>query len=416
MARRQTTEGRRLTAVFRVREFTGLWSAELVSIVGDQLARIAFSVIVYERTGSAAWSALVYALTFFPALLGGVLLGWVADRYPRRRVMIASDLLRVLLIVPMAIPGIPLVALGALIVVTVLLATPHTSAQGALLPEVLPGDLLERGFAVRQITNQTAQIVGFVGGGALLALIDARVALLVNALTFAVSAGLLWALVRPRPAPVSEQEDAGEGWTTKIREGLHVVFGDRALRTLVIVIWLGACYIAPEGLAVPIASMYDAGPLALGLLMASIPAGSVLGAFASTRWISPERRERAIVPCAVVAGIPLIFTALAPNIWVAIPLWVVTGGFFAASLVQAQASFVRAAPAAVRGRATGLAASGLVAAQGVGVLVGGLVAEELSPTVAVSVVGAGTVLGLLVVAMSRGGRALRREATEDDSR
>lgn len=55
---------RRLTEVFTLREFRALWSAEVVSILGDQLARVAFSVLVYERTSSAALSAAVYALTF----------------------------------------------------------------------------------------------------------------------------------------------------------------------------------------------------------------------------------------------------------------------------------------------------------------------------------------------------------------
>jgi len=393
--------------VFRVREFTGLWSAELVSICGDQLARIAFSVIVYERTGSATWAALVYALTFFPALLGGVLLGWVADRYPRRGVMIVSDTVRALLLVPMAILDLPVGVLAVLIVVTVLLATPHTSAQGALLPEVLSGDLLERGFAVRQITNQTAQIVGFAGGGALLVVVDAHVALLVNAMTFAVSAVILALAVRPRPAPLSHDQ-AKERWTATIKEGMGAVFGDEALRTLVLVIWFGALYIAPEGLAVPIASSHDAGPIAVGLLMAAIPAGSVIGAYVFTRWVAPERRERAIIPCALAAGVPLILTAIAPSIAVAIVLWIVTGAFFAASLVQAQATFVRLAPPATRGRATGLAASGLVAAQGIGVLLGGLIADRLTPSVAVSVVAAATVAGLVAVGLSRGGWELGR--------
>lgn len=99
---------RRLTQVFALREFRALWSAEVVSILGDQLARVAFSVLVYDRTSSAALSATVYALTFLPALLGGALLGWVADRYPRRRVMIGSDLARAALVAPTAWPGLPL--------------------------------------------------------------------------------------------------------------------------------------------------------------------------------------------------------------------------------------------------------------------------------------------------------------------
>src|SRR5882757_4398786 len=145
-----------LGEVFRSAEFRALWAAELFSILGDQLARVGLAVLVYGRTGSAAWAAATYALTFLPALLGGVLLSGLADRYRRREVMIASDVLRAVLVGAMAIPRLPLWALCALLVVVVLLGSPHTAAQGALLPEILHGELYERGLAVRQITSQTA--------------------------------------------------------------------------------------------------------------------------------------------------------------------------------------------------------------------------------------------------------------------
>ena len=60
--------GSGLGAVFRAAEFRVLWSAELFSIAGDQLARVALAVLVYGRTGSAVWAAVGYALTFLPAL------------------------------------------------------------------------------------------------------------------------------------------------------------------------------------------------------------------------------------------------------------------------------------------------------------------------------------------------------------
>jgi len=59
--------------VFGVAEFRALWFAELFSIAGDQLARVALSVMVFRDTGSAALTGLTFALTFLPSLLGGIL-------------------------------------------------------------------------------------------------------------------------------------------------------------------------------------------------------------------------------------------------------------------------------------------------------------------------------------------------------
>jgi len=80
------------TDVLRVREFRILWLADAQSSAGDQIGRVALSVLVFERTSSAVLTAVAYALTFLPALIGGALLSSLADRLPRRRVMVLADL------------------------------------------------------------------------------------------------------------------------------------------------------------------------------------------------------------------------------------------------------------------------------------------------------------------------------------
>ncbi|MBN9795657.1 MFS transporter [Pseudonocardia sp. TMWB2A] len=397
---------RRLTQVFALREFRALWSAEVVSILGDQLARVAFSVLVYDRTSSAALSATVYALTFLPALLGGALLGWVADRYPRRRVMIGSDLARAALVVPMAWPGLPLPVLCALIVVMVLLGSPHSAAQGALLPEILRGDLLERGYAVRQVTGQIAQVAGFATGGALLALLSPQTALLANAGTFVLSAVVLTAGVTARAAPAAAEAGEVRSWWRDIADGAHTVFADPSRRTLALVVWMAGTYIAPEGVAAPYAAQLGAGPVAVGILLAAIPAGSVVGAIVFTRWVPQGARERWMLPLAVVAGVPLMVSAIATSVVAVAALWALSGAAVAAALIQAQAGFVRRTPARARGRATGLAAAGLIGAQGIGLLAAGLLAEWSSPGVAVAVTAAVAGVGLAALAVSGSARAL----------
>ncbi|MDQ4119202.1 MAG: MFS transporter, partial [Actinomycetota bacterium] len=214
----QGTGSPRLSAVFRVAEFRALWSAEVLSVAGDQLARLALTVVVLQRTGSPAWSAAVYALTFLPALAGGILLGPLADRFPRRSVMVAADLVRAAMVAVMALPGVPLWVLAALVVLVVLAGAPHTAAQGALLPDVLDGDLLQCGFAVRQITGQVAQVAGFAAGGLVVAVLDPSAALLIDALTFGVSALLVGTLVR-RGEPSAARSGGGPGPEATVAHG-----------------------------------------------------------------------------------------------------------------------------------------------------------------------------------------------------
>jgi MFS family permease len=338
-----------------------------------------------------------------------VLLGWVADRFRRREVMVLADAARALLVVPLAVPGIPLALLCPLLVLVVVLASPHTSAQGALLPDVLDSEeLLERGFAVRQITNQTAQIAGFAVGGALLVVISPSVAILLNSATFLLSALVVRLGVRRRPAPVAVADGAAPAalsWLADIREGARTVFTHSRLRTLALAVWLVGGYVAPEALAVPLADELGAGSWAVGLLMAADPAGSVLGALVISRWVPERLRERAILPCTALAGVPLVASMFVPHVAAVVVLWALTGALCTAALVPAQAVFVRATPDEMRGRATGLAASGLIAAQGLAILVCGLLAERWGAPVAVGICGmAGAVLATALM-LTRGARA-----------
>lgn len=72
-------------SLIRLSEFRTLWAAFAQSVLGDQLARVALSLLVFERTESAGWTAATYALTSLPALLSGVLLSGLADRFPAVR-------------------------------------------------------------------------------------------------------------------------------------------------------------------------------------------------------------------------------------------------------------------------------------------------------------------------------------------
>src|SRR5579875_635699 len=153
--------------VFSVGEFRALWLAQLLSVAGDQLARVALTVLVYDRTRSPLLAAATYAASIIPVFAGGVLLAGLADRLPRRTVMITCDLARTGLVLIMVIPGIPLAVLVALLYAVTLFTAPFTAARSAIYPDILAGDRYVLGTAVTMTTFQFAQVTGFAVGGAL---------------------------------------------------------------------------------------------------------------------------------------------------------------------------------------------------------------------------------------------------------
>ncbi|MFI6795280.1 MFS transporter [Streptosporangium canum] len=385
-AERQATYGE----VIAIREFRALWIGQALSLLGDQLSRVALSVLVFQRTESPLATASVYALTYLPPIIGGPLLAGLADRYARRRIMIFCDLLRAVLVALMAIPGTSFTVLCALVFCVVLLSAPFSAARAALLPELLKGDRYVAGSALQNMTNQGAQMLGFALGGALIMGMGPYRALALDAFTFLASALILVSGVRRRPAPLATDTDRPSMWTMT-RAGSRLVFGDPRLRTLVLFAWLCGFYVLPEGIATPYADVLAADrqqvSLVAGLLMGSMPTGTVVGAFLFSRYVNPSKRLRAMGWMAMLTCAPLILCALEPPLAVVLVLWFVSG-IGGAYQLAANAAFVQCVPAERRGLAFGLVQSGLLASQGVGILIGGAAADVLNPAHVVAMAGA----------------------------
>ena len=382
--------------VLRIREFRVLWVADVQSAVGDQLARVALSALVFERTSSAVLTALTYSLTFLPAFVAGFLLSGLADRLPRRQVLIACDVIRAVLFGAMALPAVPFWLLAVLLVLAVLAETPFIAAESALITVILEDeDYYVVGTGLRTISNQLAQLAGFAGGGLAIALVGARAGLAADAVSFALSGVLILAAVKARPAAHTADPHAeGAQGGSALRAALRLVFRDARLRTLLGLSWIAGLFVVPEGVAAPYSHALHHGTSALGFLLAAAPAGTALGTYLFVRWMPTRLRSPLMAPLGAVTGLPLIVCAMLPPLPFSLLLWAASGLFFCYQ-VQVITEFMRAVPDGQRGQAAGIASSGLVAAQGVGILLGGLVAEWWGVQWAVSSAGLlGTLLAL----------------------
>ncbi|GAA0546770.1 MFS transporter [Actinomadura livida] len=393
--RRPPEEQATYREVFAVGEFRALWLAQALSFVGDQLAQVALAVLVYDHTKSPLLTALVYALTYLPPIVGGPVLSGLADLFPRRTVMIVCDVVRAGLVALMAVVPMPVGALSVLVFLTVLLGAPFSAARAAVLPDVLEGDRFVAGTAINNITHQGTQMLGFLAGGAVVAAVGTHEALALDALTFGASAVILIGGVRRRPA--SKRRSAGDslGLWRGTRDGARLVFGDPVLRSLVLFAWLCAFYVVPEGLAAPYAATFGGDAVTVGLLLSAMPTGMVIGAFLFSRFVRPTNRLRAMGWMSMLACLPLIGAGVHPPLWGVVALWALSGVGSAYQLA-ANAAFVSAVPAAGRGQAFGLAQSGILAGQGVGILVGGAATQVLGPETVVALAG---VLGLSAAAV-----------------
>ncbi|MEV7555393.1 MFS transporter [Amycolatopsis sp. NPDC089917] len=391
----KTNAAPRMTAALANREFRALWLAEVQSLIGDQLTIVALAILVYDRTGSALLSAVVYSLTFLPALAGGLGLSQLADRYPRRAVLVYSSLIQGLLIAVMAIPGTPLPLLCGLVVLARLANAPGNAAQNALTREVFTDDdLYLKSQDIRGISTNTAMLLGLAGGGLLVSQVGASWALALDAATFLLSAAVVRFAVSRRAAA----SDGNGSWFGAVKQ----VFGNRHLRVLVWFSWLVGLAVIPEGLAAPLAAEMGVGKQAVGWLLAADPLGFVVGAFLLSRFVSAEQRRKLLGVLAALPMVALIAFALKPGLIPAL-LLLAAAGAAGAYLITVSATFITWVPNELRGGAGGVYRTGLRVAQGIGAGLGGLAADRLgAATSAIALAGVVGLLLAVLVALSWG--------------
>ena len=169
--------------VFAVAEFRALWLSYVLSLAGDRLALVALTLLVYDRSRSPLLAAVTFAAGFVPYLFGGMFLSGLADRLPRRSVMVGCDLLRCLLVVAMLAPGVPLAAMIALLYAVTLLQPPFDASRSAIVRDMVEGDSYPLAMAVMGTTSRVVIVAGSALGGLVVALFGARPALGADAAT-----------------------------------------------------------------------------------------------------------------------------------------------------------------------------------------------------------------------------------------
>lgn len=253
-----------------------LWGAQLTSELGDWAARIALAVLVYSRTRSALATGLVTTASVLPYATLGTVLAAVADRHPRRSVMVGADVVRAVLYGLIALPGVPTVVLLGAALVAGMATPPFEAARSAARVELVADDrMLGSVSALYAMTGQFGVALGFLCGGGLTVLLGANVTLGLNAASFLLSAALISRLTGARdhsPAPATARQH--------LSAGARALWGDRLLRRcLVLGVVSAVAGTVPESLGAVYAHgsaghagvLLAAGPLAMILVSPWLP-------------------------------------------------------------------------------------------------------------------------------------------------
>lgn len=377
-ADRESDRNVTFSEIFRIGEYRAVFFATQLSSIGDFISKAAVTALVFVETRSFLLAAAAFAISYAPWAVGGPFLATLAERYRYRRVMVTCDIARASLVALVALPGNPVWLMLVLLFSVSLLAPPAQAARSAMLPLILSGDRVTLGIAVNQTGSQATQAIGYMGG-ALLSIIDPRLALLINAATYVASATIIRYGVRDRaPAIRPEQRSS---LLRETREGFGVVFGTPTLRIIAVVVFASMLFsIVPEGLAIGWAEDLSGDSetrrgLYQGLIMIANPIGSVIAALVVTRLVRPAVRQRVVPILGIAAPLALVPAIFNPGIAVVVAMTMISGLAITGMLPVLNGTFVQILRHGYRARAFGVMNSGMQLLQGGAVLaVGALVA------------------------------------------
>jgi MFS family permease len=340
----------RLGLFRRATHFRLLFFATLGSGAGTYLAAVALTVDIFDRTGSGSWVSALLIADFLPIIVIGIALGPLVDRLSRRRVMIGSDLVRfaVFCALPFADRPATIVALAGVAGIATGFFRPAVYAG---LPNLVDDADLPGANSLLQSVENLAWMIGPLVAGLLLAVSGPHLPYWINAVTFLVSASLVFRI--PGSKLQTAVAKGGRGHWSDVRDGLSLVRRSRPLLT-VLVVWNvvlvgnSAVNVAEVSLAkVSLAG----GDFGFGLLVGATGLGLTLGSLAAGRAV--ERRGVRLTYSAGIALMAFGFgaAAVAPNVWVA-ALCAASGAAGNGAALVCNALLVqRGAPDELRGRA-----------------------------------------------------------------
>jgi MFS family permease len=338
-------------SIFRNRAFSWLWTGQLISTVGSALTSLAAGILIFRLTGSALSVGMMLMATALPTLVVGLVAGVFVDRYDRKKIMIASDVIRAVLVfmIPFLIPY-SIAWLYILVALSSAVGQFFDPAHESVLPEVASDEELAAANSMIAISSFGSTAIGFAASGLIASRFAIEWAFYIDAITFLVSA-LLISRIRIEKLKVEGKTNV-KTVIFNLREGANFLLGNSILRSIFLV---GTVYTVSIGLwnslLLPFAlRALNATEFEYGLQEGLTSVGFVIGSLLMAKFAERLREGQWVVISMVGMAISGIFYGLSSSIPIAIALVMVTGFTNAPYGIARRLLVQRNTPREVRGR------------------------------------------------------------------
>jgi MFS family permease len=346
-------------AIFRKRDFSLMWSAQLISTIGEALTDLAAAILIFRITGSALAVGAVLMVTAIPTLVFGLFAGVFVDRFDKKRILLLANVLRgfIVLGIPLSYtalytpehPEAFIVALFSLIFVSATVRQFFDPAWEAVLPEIASEEELTQANSFLAVSSFGSTAVGFAAAG-FLASSNILLPFYIDAVTYFVAFALLLPVIVPK-AGAPEQTSVGVV-VENLKSGAQYLWRTPILRSIFIV---GAPVFLSFGLwnvlLLPMAIReLDATEFEYGLQEGVTSVGFVVGSFLMAKLGDRLNEGTWLVLGTMFMGVFGILYGLAPDINVAIVIVAITGLLNAPMSIARRLLLQRHIPRDMRGR------------------------------------------------------------------
>ncbi|WNI15989.1 MFS transporter [Actinacidiphila sp. ITFR-21] len=398
-------------SAFKIRNYRLFATGAVISNTGTWMSRIAQDWLVLSITGSSFAVGITTALQFLPMLLFGLYGGVIADRYPKRQILLCTQ--AALGALGLTLAGL---TLGGLVevwqvytiafllgVVTVV----DNPTRQTFVVEMVGPKVMRNAVSLNAANFQAARLVGPAVAGVLITAVGSGYAFLINGLSFLAP---LTGLLLMNTAQLHTIERAPRGGKGQLREGLRYVAGRPELVwPIVLVGFVGTFgFNFPIWLSAFANKVFDSGAGTYGLLNSLIAAGSLLGALLAAR--RTRTRLRMLVAAALLFGLLEALASVAPTYWLFALLLVPIGVFGLTFNTTANASVQLATDPVMRGRVMSLYMMVFVGGTPIGGPVMGWVTDTYGPRIGFlsgGLIAAASAVGVGMALARAGGLRLR---------
>jgi MFS family permease len=379
--------------VLAIHDARALIGASAASQLGDWLFNAALLGYVYSATGSAGWVGAATICRLLPYVLLSPVGGMLADRYDRRTVLLAGDLLRLLLMLALAAVVAADGPVQLVIGLTALASAAGTAerpAAMAMLPRMVGESRLAPANALLHTVQDLGVVVGPAIGAILLAVAPDAVAFLVNGATFATSAALISTMQR-RAVPADARRI--QGMRSELMHGLRTARTTPFVVPLFIVVAMAELTYGAQTVQLVLyaSSRLDAGAAGYGYLLAVAGLGGLLSATVNARLAASTKAAGIVVAAGALYCATQLVYAWTTELAIALLVTLVGGAGFVACEVVAETTLARVVRSEVLGRVMGVFDALSVAAMVLGAVLAPLLIARTSLRTSFVVLGIATV-------------------------